>query len=350
MGFNDEMDFDLDEIRKLLKEKDEKPEGSADGEDGAAEAAAVERPRRQEKRAPRRVGKREVTSESSKAPKTAPAKRRTVEEEALLENQRDAKEEQEPKGYELFTVLRDVVNMLAVVTLVFVFFFRLVSVSGSSMYPTLVDKDYLVLESNFLYRNVNQGDIVVLKVDYFDKPIVKRVIATGGQTVDIDFEQGIVYVDGAALDEDYVNEPTYKSYLEYGMGLDYPVEVPEGSVFVMGDNRNESADSRFAPVGCVPESQISGRVLLIVVPGSQTDKQGNITGGRVWRRIGAVVVRWTRKSMNIQWYPGHMTKTRRIMEEDLKLVDAVCEILDARIPISQPEPGYRHDLRQQSRA
>ena len=108
------------------------------------------------------------------------------------------------------------------------------------------------------------------------------------RSVDIDFEQGIVYVDGAALDEDYVNEPTYKSYLEYGMGLDYPVEVPEGSVFVMGDNRNESADSRFAPVGCVPESQISGRVLLIVVPGSQTDKQGNITGGRVWRRIGAV--------------------------------------------------------------
>ena len=156
------------------------------------------------------------------------------------------------------------------------------------MYPTLVDKDYLVLESNFLYRNVKQSDIVVLKVDYFDKPIVKRVIATGGQTVDIDFEQGIVYVDGVALDEDYVNEPTYKSYLEYGMGLDYPVEVPEGSVFVMGDNRNESADSRFAPVGCVPESQISGRVLLIVVPGSQTDKQGNITGGRVWRRIGAV--------------------------------------------------------------
>ena len=66
MGFNDEMDFDLDEIRKLLKEKDEKPEGSSDGEDGAAEAAAVERPRRQEKRAPRRVGKRKVTSESSR--------------------------------------------------------------------------------------------------------------------------------------------------------------------------------------------------------------------------------------------------------------------------------------------
>ena len=129
---------------------------------------------------------------------------------------------------------------------------------------------------------------MVLKVDYFDEPIVKRVIATGGQSVDIDFEQGIVYVDGVALNEDYVNEPTYKSYLEYGMGLDYPVEVPEGSVFVMGDNRNESADSRFAPVGCVPESQISGRALLVLLPGAQTDKEGNVTGGRIWGRIGTV--------------------------------------------------------------
>lgn len=291
MGFNDEMDFDLDEIRKLLKEKDEKPEGSADGEDGAAEAAAVERPRRQEKRAPRRVGKREVTSESSKAPKTAPAKRRTVEEEALLENQRDAKEEQEPKGYELFTVLRDVVNMLAVVTLVFVFFFRLVGVDGSSMYPTLVDHDYLVLESNFLYRSVHAGDIVVIDPPEeagFSGPIVKRVIATGGQTVDIDFDAGVVYVDGEALEESYVFEPTYRSFREVGDGLDYPVTVPEGSVFVLGDNRNHSADSRYAKLGCVDESRILGRVLLRIIPGRQTNEEGDVVGGRDFRRIGAV--------------------------------------------------------------
>ena len=192
------------------------------------------------------------------------------------------------RGWESMALVHDLVYLLAIVTILFTFFFRLVSVSGSSMYPTLVNRDYLVLESNFLYRNVKQGDIVVLKVDYFDEPIVKRVIATGGQSVDIDFEQGIVYVDGVALNEDYVNEPTYKSYLEYGMGLDYPVEVPEGGVFVMGDNRNESADSRFAPVGCVPESQISGRALLVLLPGAQTDKEGNVTGGRIWGRIGTV--------------------------------------------------------------
>ena len=196
---------------------------------------------------------------------------------------------QEPvRGWEAMSLLHDLVYLLAILTIVFTFFIRLVAVSGSSMYPTLVDKDYLVLESNFLYRDVKAGDIVVLKTDYFNEPIVKRVIATGGQTIDIDFAQGIVYVDGVALEEAYINEPTYKSYLEYGMGLDYPVTVPEGSVFVMGDNRNESADSRFAPVGCVPESQISVRALLIVVPGNQTDKEGNITGGRVWSRIGAV--------------------------------------------------------------
>ena len=192
------------------------------------------------------------------------------------------------RGWESLAFLHDMVYLLAIVTILFTFFFRLVAVDGSSMYPTLVDKDYLVLESNFLYRNVNQGDIVVLKVDYFDKPIVKRVIATGGQTVDIDFDLGIVYVDGEALDESYTFEPTYRSYLEIGEGLDYPVTVPEGSVFVLGDNRNHSADSRYAPLGCVDESRILGRVLLRILPGRQTNEEGDVVGGRDFRRIGAV--------------------------------------------------------------
>ena len=119
-----------------------------------------------------------------------------------------------PKGYEAYLSLFDLVRMLAVITLVFVFFFRLNGVSGSSMYPTLVDKDYLVLESNFLYRDAKQGDIVVLYTPPFsdnDELLVKRVIAVGGQTVDIDFDAGIVYVDGQALDEPYTFEPTRRS-------------------------------------------------------------------------------------------------------------------------------------------
>ena len=164
-------------------------------------------------------------------------------------------------------------------------------VSGSSMYPTLVNKDYLVLESNFLYKNVKQGDIVVLYTPPFslnDELIVKRVIATGGQTVDIDFDTGIVYVDGAALDESYTFEPTYESYSEFGKGLTYPVTVPEGSIFAMGDNRNHSMDSRYSDVGCVEERCILGKVLLVIFPGSQTDEYGTVTGNRKLGRIGTV--------------------------------------------------------------
>ena len=199
-------------------------------------------------------------------------------------------EKQTAKGRDLYEWVQSLVGSVLVVVAIFTFVIRMMGVDGHSMLNTLQHGDRLLVVNSMLYHDYQYGDIVILRKNgvFDDDPIVKRVIAVEGQTVDIDFAEGIVYVDGAALDEDYVNEPTYKSYLEYGMGLDYPVEVPEGSVFVMGDNRNESADSRFAPVGCVPESQISGRVLLIVVPGSQTDKQGNITGGRVWRRIGAV--------------------------------------------------------------
>ena len=188
-------------------------------------------------------------------------------------------------------MLHDLVYILAGITLVFVFFFRLVGVDGSSMYPTLVDHDYLVLESNFLYRSVHAGDIVVIDPPEeagFSGPIVKRVIATGGQTVDIDFDAGVVYVDGEALEESYVFEPTYRSFREVGDGLDYPVTVPEGSVFVLGDNRNHSADSRYAKLGCVDESRILGRVLLRIIPGRQTNEEGDVVGGRDFRRIGAV--------------------------------------------------------------
>ena len=244
----------------------------------------------------------------------------TQDERTAQETQQNEAARRE-KQYETFTMLLDLVYILAGITLVFVFFFRLVGVDGSSMYPTLVDHDYLVLESNFLYRSVHAGDIVVIDPPEeagFSGPIVKRVIATGGQTVDIDFDAGVVYVDGEALEESYVFEPTYRSFREVGDGLDYPVTVPEGSVFVLGDNRNHSADSRYAKLGCVDESRILGRVLLRIIPGRQTNEEGDVVGGRNFRR--------------------HMTKTRRMMEEDLKLVDAVCEILDARIPISSRNP------------
>ena len=102
--------------------------------------------------------------------------------------------------------IHDLIYLLAGIVLVFLVIFRVIVVNGSSMYDTLVHGDYLLLVSNVLYREPSHGDIVVISKETFDngKPIVKRVIATEGQTVDIDFEKGIVYVDGSALEEEYI--------------------------------------------------------------------------------------------------------------------------------------------------
>ncbi len=177
-------------------------------------------------------------------------------------------EEQNPPGYELYTWLHDLVFCLAFVTVFFVFCIRLVGVDGPSMTPTLLDGDNVALLSNFFYREVEVGDIVVMRIPSFDeqKPIVKRVIATGGQTVDINFDTGEVYVDGELLEEDYINELTHRDYVD---GLEYPVTVPDGCLFIMGDNRNQSADSRYAPIGLADERYVLGKVVAIVWPWSR---------------------------------------------------------------------------------
>ncbi len=204
-------------------------------------------------------------------------------------------EEQEPKGYGFYALLHDFVYIFAAVTIIFVFAIRLVGVSGDSMYPTLHHADYLCLLSNVLYRDIRQGDVVVVTVDdgqYENEPIVKRVIATGGQTVDIDFDEGIVYVDGEPLDEPYINEPTYLSYQEVGLGQSYPLTVAEGSLFVMGDNRNHSADSRYAPIGPIDEREVLGKVLCVLLPGRGAQDGGESRyedcKTRDFKRIGIV--------------------------------------------------------------
>ena len=208
-----------------------------------------------------------------------------------------AKKEEEEKGdplYECYGILHDIAYVLMIVTLLFVFVVRLVGVDGKSMLPTLHHGDYLILESNFLYGDddIEAGDIVVLTVPYYkEEPIVKRVIATEGQTVDIDFQNHLVYVDGAALDESYLMDYTgqeswYNWTGEYAM--EYPATVPENCIFVLGDNRNNSTDSRFAPVGMVDTRCILGKVLAVALPGETRDEQGNVTDPRDWSRIGLV--------------------------------------------------------------
>jgi len=206
----------------------------------------------------------------------------------IFGKKKNTEEQAEPKGLaaEIYGILHDFAYILAAVTVIFVFVVRLVGVDGSSMFPTLVHRDYMLLKSNFLCTEYKNGDIVVLTVPSFgENPIVKRIIATEGQTIDIDFEAGTVSVDGAVLDEPYIYEPTYRNYDD---GLTYPATVPEGCVFVMGDNRNNSTDSRYAPVGMVDTRRIMGKVSCIAFPGRQTDVYGYVVGGSDFGRIGGV--------------------------------------------------------------
>lgn len=156
-----------------------------------------------------------------------------------------------------------IVTALLACILIFVFVGRTVGVVGSSMVPTLHDGDRLIVSN--LFYTPKSGDIVILRKETLtQEPIVKRIIATEGQVVDIDFDLGIVYVDGEPLDEDYVNSPTYRQLDFYG-----PITVPEGCVFVLGDNRNASNDSRDENLGCVDTRYIIGKAVLRILPFSQ---------------------------------------------------------------------------------
>ena len=161
--------------------------------------------------------------------------------------------------------LHDLIYILTAVVLLCLLCFRVVVVTGSSMYNTLIDGDYLLLISSTFYRQPQQGDIIVASKDSFDdgKPIVKRVIATEGQFVDIDFETGTVYVDGVALEEAY----TYtKTTLDEGVS--FPLRVETGHVFVLGDNRDRSKDSRSPEIGQVDHREILGKAIFLFMPGT----------------------------------------------------------------------------------
>ncbi len=174
--------------------------------------------------------------------------------------------------------LHDIVFLVAGIIFLFSVFFRFVIVSGPSMFNTLVDGDFLLLLSSTVYRTPEYGDIVVISKDSFrdGEPIVKRIIATEGQTVDIDFQSGIVYVDGVALEEDY----TYTATNTYE-GISFPLTVDEGCVFVLGDNRNISKDSRDPEIGLIDTREILGKAIFLLFPG---DNKGQLE--RQFYRIG----------------------------------------------------------------
>lgn len=214
-----------------------------------------------------------------------------VYEEEALEDYFENEEEYLPEGNwygeeteesrsgtldDVLSVVECVIMSIFAVVLVFGYVFHISTVNGDSMLPTLKSGDRLILSSGLLYKP-ETGDIVVidsqkagaisedgklLQKDGLGVNIVKRVIASSGQKIDIDFETGDVTVDGKLLSEKYISGPTTRDELAFT----YPLEVPDGYVFVMGDNRDLSMDSRHPSVGLVPEDEIIGRVLLRVYP------------------------------------------------------------------------------------
>ncbi len=184
---------------------------------------------------------------------------------------------------ETYDWLHCIIVAMIVCVLLFVMVARVIDVVGHSMEPTLQGGDKIIITR--LAGDYEQGDIVVLRKDQFRaEPIVKRIIAMEGQTITIDFMAGTVAVDGQVLDEPYIMERAYDSlsmldpayYDVYGIdpetdvdGAAVTVTVPEGCVFVMGDNRNNSSDSRDWRINFVDTRYIMGKAIFRIFPFSK---------------------------------------------------------------------------------
>lgn len=229
----------------------------------------------EESTTPESLEENSETSDNDQAASAVSAGDALADSENTAAENADGDAEAEEPSKPFSDILDWVACIIYAVVLILVlnlFFLRLTTVSGDSMNDTLLNNDRVVV-SNFFYKPKYE-DIVVVQADkirqtgtgFYGEPIIKRVIAVEGDTVRIDYEKGEVYRNGELLSEDYIKELTHQhlyGYMENGQ--DYV--VPENCVFVMGDNRNASNDSRnLIDVGFVDRSMIMGKALVRVIP------------------------------------------------------------------------------------
>lgn len=168
-------------------------------------------------------------------------------------------ESKRKKWYQMYDLAGSVLAALVIIFIVFTFMFRAVSVVGDSMNPTLTDGDWLLVNSKSEY---DRGDIIIItQPNDRNEPLVKRVVALGGETIDIDFITHEVKINGEVIDEPYIFEPTQLSY-----DISFPYHVPDGCVFALGDNRNNSLDSRSSRIGPIDERYILGKAFIRILP------------------------------------------------------------------------------------
>jgi len=277
---NEELDLELDKILPLLISADEEEDVvldeaflrfvdgiEPDSEPELDETAQIEP---------------EVFNQDEKieieAQEDVSAQEPTLQPEPQMKNP-DKKDVTHQKEGSLLLYLHDLVYFLAALMIASILF-RVVVVSGDSMYNTLVDGDYLLIVSNVLYSDPKPGDVIVASKESFrgGESIVKRIIATEGQEVDIDFSTGTVYVDGEAIDEPYIYTATTNSE-----GMRFPLVVDEGCLFVMGDNRAMSMDSRDPAIGLIDCREVVGKAVFLIFPGNDGG-----TLDRKFDRIGGI--------------------------------------------------------------
>lgn len=159
---------------------------------------------------------------------------------------------------EAFQWIQSIVASVIIVALILTFVGAPRVVKGSSMLPTFRDNDRVITTN--IHGKLKYGDVVVIRRKD-DDPLIKRIIGVGGDTINIDFETGCITLNGSAINEPYINELTTTD-----LGTQFPTTVPDGCLFVMGDNRNHSSDSRDPSIGMIDKRNVFGKVVFRFSP------------------------------------------------------------------------------------